>query len=220
MTKVQHRTRIIIVDDHPLMRCGFRALISDEPDLEVCEEASNAEEALQLIERDQLDLAVVDIALDGQNGLELIKRIKARDSRIKVLVVSMYEASLFAERCLRAGAMGYVNKEEATDTVVEAIRRILQGHVYLNAETTDQLLLGVAKGRDPTRVSSVETLTDRELEVFALLGRGLSTREIANKLHLSVKTIETHRENIKSKMRLANSHELTRSAVQWVLENG
>jgi len=210
----------MIVDDHPLVRRGLAELISAEPDLEICGEAADADEAIQRIQDLKPDLAVIDIALKGSDGITLIKRIKAHQLDVKMLVSSMHDESLFAERALRAGAMGYINKEEATDLVIQAIRQVLGGQVYLSAEMTNRLLHGVVSSRELIEKSPVDTLSDRELEVFGLLGRGLTTREIAEQLHLSVKTIETYREHIKSKLSLETSAELTRHAVQWVLENG
>jgi DNA-binding NarL/FixJ family response regulator len=213
----KRRARILIVDDHPIVRRGLRQLIGSEPDLEVCGEAADAPDAMQKVVETHPDLVIVDISLQSGNGIELIKQIKAYDARIKMLVSSMHEESLYAERSLRAGAMGYVNKEAAPESLIEAIRQVLKGGVYLSGGMTDRLLRRVVTGEDVQRYS-VENLSDRELEVFELIGAGLATRQIAEKLHLSIKTIETHRENIKAKLALANSSELARRAVQWVLE--
>jgi DNA-binding NarL/FixJ family response regulator len=165
------------------------------------------------------DSMIVDITLPGMNGLELIKRVRSRCPDIRILVTSMHEESLFAERSLRAGANGYINKEEATEKVVEAINRVLAGHVYLSSQMTSRLLHAVIGG-DVGQKSLIESLTDRELEVFELIGRGLSTRDIAEKLHLSVKTVETHRDHIRNKLNLESTNQLMRHAVQWVLEHG
>jgi DNA-binding NarL/FixJ family response regulator len=213
------KIRLMLVDDHPLVRRGLAELISDEPHLEVCAQVASAEDALQEIDRVNPDLVIVDVTLPGMNGVELIKRLRSRYPGIMMLVASMHDESLFAERCLRAGANGYVNKEEATDKVVDAINRVIDGHVYLSAEMTNRLLHGVIAG-DVGQQSALESLTDRELEVFALIGRGLPTREIAHKLHLSVKTIETHRDHVRAKLKIGSTNELMRHAVQWVLENG
>jgi DNA-binding NarL/FixJ family response regulator len=166
------------------------------------------------------DIAVIDVSLKTGNGIQLIERIKDRDTSVLMVVWSMYDESLYAERALRAGALGYVNKEQPTTAIIEAIRRILDGQVYLSEQAANRLLLTTI-GK-PARVQSrpVENLSNRELEVFQLIGRGLTTAEIAGRLHLSIKTIETHRQRIKEKLCLQTAAELAREAVQWVLENG
>lgn len=220
VTKDSEKTiRLMLVDDHPLVRRGLAELISDEPHLEVCAQMASAEDALQDIDQINPDLVIVDVTLPGMNGVELIKRLRSRYPKMLILVSSMHDESLFAERCLRAGANGYVNKEEATDKVVDAINHVIDGHLYLSADMTSHLLHGVIAGEVGQR-STLEILTDRELEVFALIGRGLPTREIAQKLHLSVKTIETHRDHMRAKLKIGSTTELMRHAVQWVLENG
>ena len=215
-----NKKRIMIIDDHPLMRAGLRGLIEAEADMEVCCEASTAEEAMAALREHTPDMAIVDISLSDSNGLEVLKRIKARNEDIKTIVVSMYEATMFAERALRAGAMGYVNKEEAVDVVVDAIRTVLAGSIYVDAETNRRLLWNMSGRGGSADGDPIAQLSDPELEVFALLGKGQSTRDIANGLKLSVKTIESYRENIKSKLGLKTAAELMRHAVQWVLENG
>ena len=184
-----------------------------------CAEAASGEDALAMVDDARPDLVVIDIALKGISGIELIKRIRARQPDVKMLVSSMHDETLYAERALRAGARGYVNKEEAPESVIEAIRQILTGTVFLSAVMKDRLLNVMIDGGDSKEQSPIETLSDRELEVFTLIGRGLTTREVANRLHLSVKTIETHREHIRSKLSITSSAELMRHAVQWVLEN-
>jgi len=211
-------SRILIVDDHPLVRRGLGGLIASEPDLEVVGEAAGATEALELLESLKPDLMVIDISLGDVNGIELIKRIRSKDEETKLLVSSMHDETIYAERALRAGATGYVNKEVATETLVEAIRQVLTGQVYLSSEMTGDLLQRVVTGATG-ETSAVDGLSDRELEVFEKIGSGMTTREIAELLNLSVKTIETHREHIKIKLRLRNAAELTRGAVQWVLES-
>ncbi len=211
--------RILLVDDHALVRHGLAQLISDESDFEVCGEATNADEALLRVEELKPDLAVIDISLKGGNGIDLIKRIRAKNETIKMLVSSMHDESLFAERALQAGARGYINKQESTEKVIDAIRSVLEGHIYLSAEMTDRLLHGLATGKRPHEFSSINKLSDRELEVFEMIGKGSSTRDIAVKLHLSIKTIETHREHIKDKLGLKNGAELSCHAVKWVLES-
>lgn len=214
-----NQSRVMVVDDHPLVRKGLSALISDEPHLEVCGQAESAELACSMMHECQPDLMVIDVSLPGINGIELIKRIRSRDAELRILVSSMHDEALFAERCLRAGANGYINKECATNEVLEAITQVLDGQIYLSAEMTSRLLHGAISGKTGSK-SRLETLSDRELEVFALIGNGLPTREIAARLHLSVKTIETHRDHVRRKLDIDTSVELMRHAVQWVLENG
>ena len=210
--------QVMLVDDHPLVRRGLAELIADEPSLEVCQQVSTGEEALQTIEQASPDLLIVDLALPGISGMELIKRIRARDIEVHILVTSMHDESLFAERCLRAGANGYVNKEVATEKIIVAIHHILKGKTYLSPEMTNHLVDGAIHGHSGKDV--FDNLTDRELEVFGLIGKGMTCREIAQQLHLSVKTVETHRDHIRTKLRLSNTTDLIRHAVQWVLENG
>lgn len=211
--------RILIVEDHPVMRLGLRNLISDESDLEVCGEAADAATALELVEGRAPDLMLIDVSLRGSSGLELIKQVAARPSPPKMLVISMHDEMLFAERALRAGALGYVNKEEAPDTVIEAIRHALAGKVYLSDRMTDRVLQLLARSDHELERPAESSLSDRELEVFGHIGRGTGTREIAERLGLSVKTIETYRENIKRKLGLESNTELIRRAVQWVLQD-
>jgi len=214
------RARILIVDDHPLVRSGLRVLIDDEPDLQVCGEAADADEAIRTLDARKPDLVIIDLSLKGSSGLELIKRIKSRAPDVKMLVSSMHDESLYAERVLNAGAMGYINKQEAMEKVIEAIRGILQGRVFLSSAMSDRFLQRLTKDQKSQEQSAVGSLSDRELQVFELIGRGLATSAIAGQLHLSVKTVETHREKIKSKLKLTTATELTKHAVQWVLEQG
>lgn len=209
--------RILIVDDHPLVRAGLAGLIEPEKDLEICGEAGSTRAALSAVRELDPDLVMVDLSLSDGNGIELIKRLKVHYPALKILVVSMHDESLFAERAINAGALGYVNKHEATEHIVDAIRQVLAGKIYLSANMVERVINGFAKKKD-TGTSSVEDLSDRELEVFGLIGEGLSTSRIAERLHLSVKTVETHREKIKRKLQLATGGELVRHAVQWQLE--
>jgi DNA-binding NarL/FixJ family response regulator len=212
-------TKIMIVDDHPLMRAGLRITIEEESDFTVCGEAEGLSQAMRLFHKTNPDVVVTDLSLENGSGIELIKELLCQDQELKVLVCSMHEETLFAERVLRAGAKGYLNKEQATENLIVAIRRVASGRVYLSEKMTDRMLtMQVGAGREPPR-SAVETLSDRELEVFERIGHGVTTRQIAEKLHLSPKTIETYRENIKHKLNLANATELTQHAVQWVLES-
>lgn len=217
--KAEKLHQVMLVDDHPLVRRGLAELISEEPGLAVCAQTSSAEECLKKLAECQPDCLIIDISLPGMNGLELIKRVRSRYPDVKILVASMHEESLFAERSLRAGANGFISKEEATEKVIEAINRVLSGQVYLSGPMTSRLLSNVVTG-EVGRKSQIESLTDRELEVFGLIGRGLATRDIAEKLHLSVKTVETHRDHIRNKLNLETTHQLVRHAVQWVLEQG
>lgn len=214
------RASILIVDDHPVVRNGLRMLIDDEPDLFVCGEAGDSDEAIRVLDAKKPDLVIVDLSLKGSSGLELIKRIKSRNSESKMLVSSMFDESLYAERVLNAGALGYVSKQEAMEKVIEAIRCVLSGRVYLSAAMSDRMLHRLARDHQATERSAVETLSDRELEVFEMIGRGRATGEIAGQLHLSVKTVETHREKIKAKLGLKTAAELYQHAVRWVLEQG
>jgi len=210
--------KVLIVDDHAFLRRGLAQIINDLPEVSVCGEAGTVSETLEQIRLTRPDIVVVDISLADGNGLELTKEIKANWPEIRVLVSSMHDEALMAERALRAGALGYVSKSDDVDAFITALRRVRDGQVYLSPRMTDRLLTRVvAGGAEPSR-SPLEKLSDRELEVFELIGRGLSTKQIAAQLDLSRKTVETYREHIKSKLNLRNGTELTRHAVQWVLE--
>lgn len=208
---------IILIDDHPLMRKGLARTIDSEVDLHVVDQMSSAEDALEHIEDLDPDLAVVDISLPGMSGMELIKHLQSRMPDLKTLVVSRHDETLYAERCIRAGAKGYVMKQEAGDVIVQAIRKVLNGRIFVSEEINERLLQSMAEGgRERIMQSPLEVLSDRELEVFELTGHGLSTREIAERLHLSVKTIESYRARIKDKLHLDSGNELMKHAVQWV----
>lgn len=220
MTKINSKKwKILIVDDHPIVRRGLVELIEDESDMVVSGEADDAGDALRMLDNDPPDLMLIDISLKGMNGLELIKQVKARNEDIKMLVSSMHDETLYAERALRAGAMGYINKNEATEMLVSAIRQALEGRVYLSNKMSERLLERVFLGQKKRESWSIDSLTDRELEVFELIGQGLTTRQIAARLHLSPKTVETYRDNIKSKLNLSTSSELVRHAVKWALDH-
>ena len=222
-TKVNEGRRtvkIVIVDDHPIVREGLAARIMRQPDLEVCGEAEDVADALELIKTIQPDLVIVDLSLKSGQGIDLIKKVKARWEHTKMLVSSMYDESLYAERALRAGAMGYINKQEMSEKIIDGIRQVLEGKIFLSPLMTERLLQRAVGSAPQLTQSPIETLTDRELEIFKMIGKGMTTRQIAGDLHLSVKTVETHRENIKGKIDVPNSAELGRAAVQWVLENG
>ncbi len=209
--------RILLVDDHPVMRQGLRELLSREPDLEICGEAEDALEAVRLVESLSPDLMIVDISLKGSSGIDLMKRIRAMHPEVRMLVASMHDEVLYADRALRAGAMGYVSKQEAAEMLLDAVRHVLRGGVYMSPEMRARILAR-APGEPKGDGSPVASLSDRELEVFEAIGTGRSTREIAEQLHLSVKTIETHRENIKRKLGLAGNIELIQRSCRWVLE--
>ena len=208
--------RILIVDDHPLVRTGFAQLIGDCPDLEVCGEAADMAEALRLIDSDCPDLAIIDLSLAGGSGLDLIERIKSRNLDILMLVASMHDETLYAERVLTAGARGYINKQEAQESIIRAIRQVLAGKVYVSEAMTERLLSGLVDVRDEKR--DIERLSNRELQVFELIGEGVPVSQIASQLNLSIKTIETHQAHIKKKLGLGSAHELNQRAIRWVME--
>jgi DNA-binding NarL/FixJ family response regulator len=210
----QSKARVLIVEDHPIVRRGLQDLINAEPDLQTCGEAAGAEEALGQLDFCQPDVVIVDVALHGRNGIELVKDLKAHRPDLPVLVLSMYDESLYAERALRAGAMGYLMKEEATTKVLSAIRRIMDGHVYLSDKLSSTMVRRVLDGAATASQSPLDQLSDRELEVFQHIAQGLPMREIARRLHRSVKTVETHREHLKAKLGLKSSGELLRYAVE------
>ena len=212
------RVTVAIVDDHPLVREGLAARIAAQPDMEVCGEAADIESALELVVTRRPSLVIVDIALRNGNGIDLIKRIVAAGVNTRMLVVSAYDESLFAERALRAGAHGYINKQELQSQVIEALRTVLRGERYLSS-VMSQRLIAQAIGSKVAH-GGTETLTDRELQIFQLIGRGKSTREIAQELSVSVHTIDSHREHIRAKLDLRNGTELIQRAVQWHIENG
>jgi DNA-binding NarL/FixJ family response regulator len=213
-------TRVLIVDDHPFMRRGLAQTINDQAGMEVCGEAGSVAEALQMMETSRPDLAVIDISLGAESGLELIQALRTRWPATKVLVSSMHDETLFAERALRAGALGFVNKGEPPDVFVAALQRVSSGQIYLSERMTNRMLDHVLTDKVETNRSPIETLSNRELEVFEMIGKGMATKQIAARLGLSPKTIETYREHIKQKLNLSNATELTRNAVQWVLEQG
>lgn len=211
--------RVLIVDDHPMMRQGLAQLINNEPDLKVGAEADTAGEGLDLVINQKFELAVLDISLPDKSGLELIKDIQAQKPSLPILVVSMHDEALYAERVLRAGARGYCMKQEGGKKLLEAIRNVLVGKIHVSAKISDQIL-ETFSGRRPEGTSPVERLSDREFEVFQLIGQGRGTREIADHLHLSVKTVEVHRANIKVKLNVKTATDLVRHAVRWAESEG
>lgn len=209
------KTKVIIVDDHPIIRQGLAELINNEPDLIVCGQAEDAPEALVKIKELEPDMVIVDISLKETSGIELIKDIKVQYPNLPVLVLSMHDEALYAERMLRAGAKGYVMKAEATEKVIVAIRKILSGQIYVSDKMAAKMVRKLVGGGPDVGVSAIERLSDRELEVFHLIGQGYGTRQIAERLNLSMKTIETYREHIKEKLNLADANELLQYAIQW-----
>ena len=212
--------RILIVDDHPIFRHGLMQLLSQEDDLEVCGEAENYHGAMKATEALKPDMIIVDITLKDMSGIDLIKEIHKIDKGIPMLVISMHDESLYAERAFRAGARGYIMKQEASESVVQAIRQVLKGGLYASSKVTENILTRFIEGPKEPSASPLQALTDREIEVFQLIGEGLSISEIGNRLHLSVKTIGTYRERIKEKLNLKNATELLRHALSWVEKEG
>jgi DNA-binding NarL/FixJ family response regulator len=210
--------KILIVDDHPMIREGLALRIGAQADMEVCGEAASEEEAIALVKRTRPDLMIVDISLKDGNGIDVIKRVKMGFPNVRMLVVSGYQEALYGERALRAGAMGYLNKQESNDKVLEAVRAILAGQRYVSPDLT-QKLVNQALGYAEDAKSPIDRLSNRELDVFRMIGEGLSSGTIADRLFLSTHTIDTHRENIKRKLNIKSAGELTRQAVQWVLQN-
>lgn len=215
--RTARRLRVLIVDDHPLMREGLAARIAAQPDLEVCGTAGSTDEALGLIRSARPALVLIDLALQHSSGLDLIRQIRARGQEPRILVVSAYEEGLYAERALQAGAQGYINKQELQVSVIEAIRAVLRGERFMSPALTQRL---AQRALSRERAAGPSALTPRELQVFERIGRGRTTREIAAELHLSVHTIESHRENIRLKLNLRNGTELQQQAVLWAIESG
>ena len=214
------RRRILIVDDHPFMRAGLAQLIDRQADMQVCAEAGNAVEAARELARAQPDLVLTDITMPGRSGLEFIKDLLAAQPGMPVLVVSMHDEAIYAERVLRAGARGYIMKEAGGENLLTALRRILGGEVYLSPAMSARILENLSGRRPRGSNSPIEKLTDREFEVFQLIGQGKSTRDIAEQLHLSSKTVDVHRGHIKEKLELKDTTALVRHAVRWVETQG
>jgi DNA-binding NarL/FixJ family response regulator len=211
------KCRVLLVDDHPIVRQGLALLIDREGDLSVCGEADGAHSAFHAIQTLRPDIVVLDISLSGPDGLDVLKEIRMKTASLPVLILSMHDESIYAERAMRAGANGYIMKQEATEKVLVAIRRILQGEVYLSDRLTNTMLQQYVRGVSPTKMSPLVSLTDRELEVFRLIGEGHGTRQIADELHLSVKTIESYQAHIKEKLVLRNARELVQHAIEWTV---
>lgn len=209
------KSRVFVVDDHPIVRQGLALLIDREPDLTVCGEAEDAQTAVQSVATAKPDILVVDISLNGPDGLDLLKDIRLRYPDMPVLILSMHDESVYAERALRAGAQGYIMKQEATEKVLVALRRILSHEIYVSERIANRMLQRYIGSPNAARASSIADLTDRELEVFRLIGEGHSTRQIAEELHISVKTVESYQAHIKEKLSLRSARELVQHAIQW-----
>jgi DNA-binding NarL/FixJ family response regulator len=215
--EIEQKFRVVLVEDHPMFREQLTQLINKERAMIVGGEADNIHSAFQLIETQNPDIAIVDLTLKGPSGLELIKNLKAREINVPVLVLSMHDEALYAERVLKAGARGYITKNEASKEVMTAIYAVLRGEIYLSAKIASRMLESVATGRKDGD-NGLAQLTDRELEVFELIGHGRSTREISNCLHLGVSTVDTYRARIKTKLHLENGSQLSHEAIRWVSE--
>ncbi|HSV96486.1 MAG TPA: response regulator transcription factor [Spirochaetota bacterium] len=221
MKKRKDAIKIVIVDDHPIVRQGIKKVIEKESDMIVCGEAGGTNEAISVIAREKPDIVVADISLyGGSSGLDLVRAIQARFSDVKSLVLSMHEESLYAERAIRAGARGYITKNEGPANIVYALRSVLKGDIYLSGAISTRLISKLFHGNQPkSQHSIIETLTNRELEIFQQIGNGFTTGEIARQLNLSPHTIEAHRKNIKDKLGLTSGSELNKQAIHWVLNS-
>ncbi len=208
--------RVLLIDDHPFMRAGLAQLIDRQPDLMVCGEAGNPTEAFQAVSKLKPDLALTDLTMPGRSGLEFVKDLLAAEPHLPVLVVSMHDEMVYAERALRAGARGYMMKEAGGENLLTAIRQVLRGDVYVSPRMSARLLSNLTGSKPRGSSSPIEKLTDREFEVFQLIGQGKSTRDIAEQLHLSTKTVDVHRGHIKEKLELTDTTALIRHAVRWV----
>src|ERR1700731_17753 len=209
------KKRILVVDDHPIIRQGLALMLNREADLVVCGEAEDATGPMLVMASARPDVLIVDISLNGPDGLDLLKNIRTTHPALPVLILSMHEESIYAERALRAGANGYIMKQEATEKVLDAVRRILNGEIYVSDRIADKMLKHYITGSGTLRNSTINDLSDRELEVFRLIGDGHGTRRIAEELHLSIKTVESYQAHIKEKLSLRSARELMQHAIQW-----
>lgn len=214
------RRTVLLVDDHPFMRAGLAQLIERQPDLAVCGEAGEPSEALRAVKAAKPNLILTDLTMPGRSGLEFVKDLLAAEPTLSILVVSMHDEAVYAERALRAGARGYIMKEAGGEALLAAIRRVLGGEVYLSPRMSTRILEGLSARKPRGSSSPIEQLTDREFEVFQLIGQGKSTRDVADQLHLSSKTVDVHRSHIKEKLGLKDSTALIRHAVRWVETQG
>jgi DNA-binding NarL/FixJ family response regulator len=213
------KKRVLIVDDHPIFRAGLNGLVNLEAELTVCGEANDAKQAMQAVEKLHPDLVLLDMSLPGKGGLELLKDIRAIAPQTPVLIISMHDETLYAERVIKAGGRGYIMKQEGPEKIVQALRKVLSGGISVSERIAAQILDAMSGGKSGTR-SSVSTLTDREFEVYRLLGQGKEPHEIARTLHLSIKTVDTHRAHIRQKLGLRNATELIHHATRWTAEQG
>lgn len=213
-TEVDSVLRVLLVEDHPMMRQGIRAVLEQEADMQLCGEADTADSALERIESDPPDLVIIDLSLKGRSGLDLIRNIRDRWPNLATLVLSMHSESAYAERALRSGARGYVTKSEPSERLIECIRAVRQGKICVGEGFADHMLCRIVEGQNGAGVL-VNRLSDREFEVFELIGQGRSTRDIGKQLHISVKTVDAHREHIKQKLGLRNATELLTYAIRW-----
>ena len=218
-SQVIQRKTVFVVDDHPLLRQGLAMMINREPDLMVCGEAEEAHAAMKAISASMPDILIADISLNGPDGLDLLKNLRLLYPDLPVLILSMHDESIYAERALRARANGYIMKQEATEKVLVAVRRILDGEIYLSSRMSNKLLMQYMSGKTAETDSRLATLSDRELEVFRMIGEGLGTRQIAEALHLSMKTVESYQAHLKDKLSLRTGRELMQHAIQWKLND-
>jgi DNA-binding NarL/FixJ family response regulator len=212
------KTRILIVDDHPVLRQGIRMLIADQPDLEICGEADDAAGAVQVVEQSPPDVAIIDLTLKESSGLDLIKDLQTRHPKLRILVLSMKDEAYYAERVLRLGAKGYVNKQEAPTALIGAIRKVLNDEIFVSEKMMAHIVARIAGGAG-VELPAVNALTDRELEIFELIGAGLETTDIAKRLHISPHTVDSHREHIKQKLNVSTASELRKHAMLWAEEH-
>lgn len=212
-------TRILLVDDHPLVRLSLREVIKREPDMCVCGEAEDRDQALEMVESTNPQLAIVDLTLKTSNGMDLIKDLRQRFPKVQILVLSMHDETLHAERAIRAGARGYITKQEATKKIMVAIRQVLSGEIYWSERAAARVASKIARANKPASCASVDLLADRELQVFELIGAGQSTRQIAAAMHIDVSTVETYRARIKTKLNLDDSLALLQFAIRWHIAN-
>lgn len=215
ITQQFRKNKVFLVDDHPIVRQGLTLLINQERDLTVCGEAEEMHSALQSIDNTKPDIVVLDISLNGPDGLDLLKHLRSRHPKLPVLMLSMHDESIYAERTLRAGANGYIMKQEATEKVLIALRRILSNEIYVSDRIANNMLRHYVRGDQGAQSSPVTDLSDRQLEIFRLIGQGHTTRQIANELHLSVKTVESYQAHIKEKLSLHSARELIQHAIRW-----
>ncbi len=218
MANNKNYSKVLLVDDHPILRQGIKQVLENAGDLKVINEASSADEAISCINKEKPDIAVIDIQLEGSaNGIDLVKSIKERFPGVLTLVLSMHDESIYAERAIRSGARGYIMKEVAPKNIIEAVRTVLSGELYISESQSKKIIDKLVHGSLDTEGISIDNLSNREFEIFQLIGNGFSTKEIAQKLNLSIYTVESHKRNIRTKMNLTDSADVTKHAIQWVI---